>query len=151
MPRLKLRNELNGKVRVLEGNAGVYSTKHTLPAHQCYHLDLDPNATYREYVLIVLPDDTRLEPFSSEDVLDYKEIVIKNDNSKVTWVGVHHGGLKAKDAPQKPTNPPTGTSESNPCAETPTSDRTSKAPTGTAAAEPSSGLVGKIKALFGYK
>lgn len=157
MTKLKLRNDLDGKVRVLEGNVGVYSTKFILGAHKSVHLDLDPNATYREYVLIVLPDDTRLEPFSSDDVLDYEEIVIMKDNGKVVWEGKHRG---VKDTPHKPTKPPPVTSELNPgtsqgdirstgiC----TGDTESKVSTGTpAAGQSSSGFMGKFKNLFGFK
>lgn len=79
---------------VQEGNAGVYSTKATLQGNGTYDLDLDKNATYREYILIKLPDQSKLEPFSSDDIAEFAEIVIeKNEETgEVDWHGVRSGG-----------------------------------------------------------
>ena len=76
-----------------EGNAGVYSVKATLQGKGTYDLDLDTNATYREYILITLPDQSKLEPISSDDIAQYAEIVIeKDEKGKVSWRGVGSGG-----------------------------------------------------------
>lgn len=75
-----------------EGNAGVYSVKATLQGNGTYDLDLDQNATYREYILIMLPD--KLDPISSDEIAEYVEIVIERDEKtgKVSWRGVRSQG-----------------------------------------------------------
>ena len=78
---------------VQEGNAGVYSTKATLQGEDTYNLDLDKNATYREYILITLPDQSRLDPISSDEIAECAEIVIeKDEKGKVSWRPVRSGG-----------------------------------------------------------
>jgi hypothetical protein len=51
---------------------------------------LDPNATYREFILIALHQNTELEsPFSSDDINGFSEIVFeKNKEDKIVWKGV---------------------------------------------------------------
>lgn len=77
-----------------EGNAGVYSVKATLQGNGTYDLDLDQNATYREYILIMLPDKSKLDPISSDEIAEYVEIVIERDEKtgKVSWRGVRSQG-----------------------------------------------------------
>jgi len=80
---------------VQEGNAGVYTMKVILDANGNYNLDLDQNATYREYILITLPDKSKLEAFSSDDIADVKEIVIEKDDEtgEVSWRKVRSQGF----------------------------------------------------------
>lgn len=77
-----------------EGNAGVYTTKATLQGNGNYDLDLDHNATYREYILIMLPDNSKLEPISSDELAGFDEIVIEKDEKtdKGSWRGVRSQG-----------------------------------------------------------
>ncbi|KAG0599263.1 hypothetical protein M758_12G138800 [Ceratodon purpureus] len=98
---VKVRNTTTINVKIQEGNAGLFVTRATLFPNKSFSLELDPNATYREYVLIRLPDNTPLQPmFSSDDVAEYKEIVIKEqvgEPKSYYWEGIYRG--------QKPESP----------------------------------------------
>jgi hypothetical protein len=66
---------------------------------------LDPNATYREYILIALHHNTELEsPFSSDDVNDISEIVIEKNEEDKNCVegGFHHWETREDWIPQMP-------------------------------------------------
>jgi len=80
---------------VQERNAGVYTTKVILQGNDNYDLDIDKNATYREYILIILPDNSELDPISSDDITDYESIVIEKNQrtGKVGWRGVRSQGF----------------------------------------------------------
>jgi hypothetical protein len=95
MTKVRLINNLKEKVRVQEGNAGVYTTRATLDANGHFDLDIDKNATYREYILIILPDNSELDPISSDDITDYESIVIEKNQrtGKVGWRGVRPQGF----------------------------------------------------------
>lgn len=90
MKIVKLRNKLDIQVRVKEGNANVLTVWTALNPNDTFDLKLDPNVTYREYILIMPPHNTKLEsPFSSDDVNDISEIIIeKNEEDKIVWKGV---------------------------------------------------------------
>jgi hypothetical protein len=95
MTRVRLKNNLEEQVEVQEGNAGVYTSKVIIQRNANYDLDLDQNATYREYILITLPGKSKLEAFSSDDIADVKEIVIEKDEGTgiVSWRGVRSKGF----------------------------------------------------------
>ena len=78
-----------------EGNAGVYTSRAVVKGNDHYDLDLDQNATYREYILITLPDKSQLDAFSSDDITDYEAIVIEKDETtgKASWRGVRSQGF----------------------------------------------------------
>lgn len=89
MKIVKLRNKLDIQVRVKEGNANVLTVLTVLKPNDTFDLRLDPNATYREYILITLPDNTELVPaFSSDDVNEFSEIIIEKNEGKCEWRGV---------------------------------------------------------------
>lgn len=96
MGKVTLRNTLDVDVKVQEGSAGVYSDTAELSALKgTYVLAVNPTATYREYILIILPDGTKVDPsFSSDDAADYEEIIIKKEDGKVVWEGIPRDGAK---------------------------------------------------------
>lgn len=104
MVNVTLRNTLDVEVKVTEGNAGVYSERAKLSALKgTYVLAVDPNATYREYILIILPDGTKVNPsFSSDDVVEYEEIIIKKEHGVVVWEGISRGAAKNGLATENP-------------------------------------------------
>jgi len=75
---IKIKNTLECKMIIREGNGGVYRQLAVVASGKHYSLKIDPNATYREYVLITLePENIELPPFSSDDITEFKEIVVK--------------------------------------------------------------------------
>jgi hypothetical protein len=96
MATVTLRNTLDVQVKVQEGNAGVYADTAELAALTgTFALTVNPNATYREYILIILPDGTKVDPsFSSDDAADFEEIVIKKEDGKVVWEGIRRDDAK---------------------------------------------------------
>ncbi|KAG0555007.1 hypothetical protein KC19_12G136400 [Ceratodon purpureus] len=113
---VKVRNTTSINVKIQEGNAGLFVTRATLFPNKTFSLELDPNATYREYVLIRLPDNTPLQPmFSSDDVAEYKEIVIKEQagEPKYCWEGIYRG--QKPESPKESPKHPNG-DERNPSA-----------------------------------
>jgi trehalose-6-phosphatase len=87
MEETKLTNTLKDKeVQVREGNAGVTRLLTTLKPGASTTVRTDPNATYKEYVMMTLPDNTKLPVLSSDDFADHKEIdIVEEDN--VVWKG----------------------------------------------------------------
>lgn len=88
MAATKLKNTLKDKeVQIREGNAGVTRLMTTLKPGASTTVRSDPNATYREYFLITLPDNSKLPTLSSDDFADYKEINIFEEGGKLDWKG----------------------------------------------------------------
>lgn len=88
MARITLKNNLEGKdVKVREGNAGVTRELATLKPGKSFVIHNDPNATYREYIIITLPDKTKLRVLTSDDFAEFKEISIFEDGGKYDWMG----------------------------------------------------------------
>lgn len=83
MARITLKNNLEGKdVKVREGNAGVTRELATLKPGKSFVIHNDPNATYREYIIITLPDKTRLRVLTSDDFAEFREISIFEEGGK---------------------------------------------------------------------
>ncbi|KAG0601374.1 hypothetical protein M758_11G105600 [Ceratodon purpureus] len=82
---LKEEKDVNNVVNIKEGNAGVFTTKASVKPGQTYALKLDPNATYREYVLITVANVPVGKTFSSDDALEYKEIEVKKKGDQYVW------------------------------------------------------------------
>jgi hypothetical protein len=102
MGKVTVRNMTQITVKIQEGNAGLFVTRHVLKKQAEFTLDLDANATYREYVLITLPDNTPLQQmFSSDDVAEFREILIKEQDvePKYFWEGILRG---QKSEPNQP-------------------------------------------------
>lgn len=88
MDRITVKNNLVGKdVKVREGNAGIVRELITLKPGGTYAIQNDPNATYREYTIITIPDNTKLRELTSDDFTDLKEISIFEENGQVDWMG----------------------------------------------------------------
>ena len=102
MVTVTVRNTTGLDVKLQEGNAGVYVTRAVVKNGGTHKLSLNPNATYREYVLVRMPDNTALEPvFSSDDVVEFTEILIKKEGSEYVWQGI-----SATPTPLPPPPPP---------------------------------------------
>ena len=104
MTKVMLRNTLDVGVRLQEGSAGIYSDTAELSALKgTYVLTVNPNATYREYILLILPDGTKVEKsFSSDDVADNEEIIIKEEDGEVVWEGIPRDDAKNGSATENP-------------------------------------------------
>lgn len=91
MKVVTVRNRLDKeKIIIREGNASVYRQLAVVRANKDFQLTIDPNATYREYVLITLSDNTELPAFSSDDILEFSEIVVKENKDSAPrfyWEG----------------------------------------------------------------
>ncbi|KAG0581978.1 hypothetical protein KC19_3G025200 [Ceratodon purpureus] len=85
--KIVLRNDLEYSVSIKEGNAGHFRVLTVLGPGKTFSLKIDPNATYREYLFITLPDETSLDVVSSDDFAEWKEIKIYEDNKKFYWMG----------------------------------------------------------------
>ncbi|KAG0564301.1 hypothetical protein KC19_8G099700 [Ceratodon purpureus] len=81
--KTKVLNTTNKNFLLQEGNAGVYRLLKTLPPKKSYIIDVDPNATYREYWCAVKDDDPKAVIFSSDDCQEYAEIRIKGNIGQV--------------------------------------------------------------------
>ena len=94
---VSVKNTTSSKILIQEGNAGVFAKRALLGQDQKYKLELDANATYREYVLITLPNNTPLEPvLSSDDISELKEIlVIQQEDSDLPQLKLIKKGDKA--------------------------------------------------------
>ena len=75
--KTKVINETGGEISLQEGNQNVYTVIAKLSNDKSYVISLDPNATYRDYVFLKMPDRTQLEfSISSDDCMEYSEIKI---------------------------------------------------------------------------
>jgi hypothetical protein len=94
---VSVKNTTSSKILIQEGNAGVFAKRALLGQDQKYKLELDANATYREYVLITLPNNTPLEPvLSSDDISELKEIlVIQQEDSDLPQMKLINKGDRA--------------------------------------------------------
>ncbi|KAG0557204.1 hypothetical protein KC19_11G110200 [Ceratodon purpureus] len=79
------KEEIDNVVNIKEGNAGVFTTKASVKPGQTYTVELDPNATYREYVLITVANIPVGDTFSSDDAQEYNEIEVKKDGDRYVW------------------------------------------------------------------
>lgn len=103
MVKLTIRNESQWRFKVQEGNTGIFVTRAVLKHNGTYVLVLDPNATYRQYYFTRLPDQTQLPPLSSDDVLDFSEVILRD----TTWEGIPRRPTTKADAkPQPQPQPP---------------------------------------------
>jgi hypothetical protein len=90
MPKTKVVNQTGSNFILKEGTAGVYRMicPKLLPT-KSFTIEVDPNATYREYWCVVLPDDNKRVVLSSDDCMEYEKVHIKlkDDNTTYTWDG----------------------------------------------------------------
>lgn len=88
MTKITLKNDLKEKdVKIREGNAGITRELTTLKPGKTFDIHNDPNATYREYIFITFPDNTKLKVLTSDDFAEYTEISIFEEDGKYDWMG----------------------------------------------------------------
>lgn len=90
--KVPIINDLDIPIKLREGNSRIFQDLKTVPPGERYILRLDPNATYREYVLITLPDGAKVgKRLSSDDAGMFQEIRAKlvrgSDPPKYDWEG----------------------------------------------------------------
>jgi hypothetical protein len=79
MVEVKVINKANRNVVLKESNAGVPLVLANLMPEQSTYIRVDPNATYREYIMITLPNNEQLRQISSDEMQDLKAIEIYID------------------------------------------------------------------------
>lgn len=96
-----MKNTLKDKeVQVREGSAGVTRLVTTLNPGASTTIRSDPNATYKEYIMMTLPDNTTLPVLSSDDFADFKEIdIVEEAAGNVVWKGTTSRSTSTSEAP----------------------------------------------------
>jgi len=79
MGKTTLTNNLKISVQVKEGNSNIFRILQVLKEGKTMTIKADNTATYREYVLILLPDNKKLRPLSSDDIQDLHAVEIYKD------------------------------------------------------------------------
>ena len=92
-------NETGGELSLKEGNAGVYRDIKVLKANDKHVIEIDPNATYREYVVVSAPGGEKVF-VTSDDCIDNSTITIKVEN------GVYKFDGKLRSATTSPDEQP---------------------------------------------
>jgi len=89
MGQTTLTNKLDLNVQVKEGNSNIYRNLHVLEKGKTMTIKADSSATYREYVLILLPDNKKLRPLTSDDIQELPAVEIFKDEKtgEVDWRG----------------------------------------------------------------
>jgi hypothetical protein len=82
MGKTTLTNNVGFNVQVKEGNANIFRNLKVLEKGKSMTIEADSAATYREYVLVLLPDNKQLRQLSSDDIQELNAIEIFKD--KVT-------------------------------------------------------------------
>lgn len=106
MVKLTIRNESQRPFLIQEGNAGIFRSLKVLKFNETYVLVLDPNGTYREYYFTRIPDNTQLPALSSDDILEFSEIILKDvPGGDTTLEGIPRRGT-THPQPLPPPQPP---------------------------------------------
>lgn len=79
MVTTKIINETNSVITLKEGNVGVFYKLSELPKKGSLDITVDPNATYREYLVGCTPNDKQIT-LSSDELIDNEKIRIKANN-----------------------------------------------------------------------
>ncbi|KAG0564302.1 hypothetical protein KC19_8G099800 [Ceratodon purpureus] len=82
--KTKVVNTTNKNFLLKEGTGGIYRLLKTLLPKESYTINVDPNATYREYWCAVKDDDPKAVILSSDDCQEY---AVVNIREKVTAQG----------------------------------------------------------------
>jgi hypothetical protein len=94
MGKTTLRNNSGSNVQVKEGNANIFRILQVLEDGKSMTIRADSTATYREYVLILLPDNKELRPLTSDDIQELDAIEIFKDNGVYDWREFRGGAEK---------------------------------------------------------
>ncbi|KAG0589500.1 hypothetical protein KC19_1G024600 [Ceratodon purpureus] len=80
-----IKNDTDTSIKLQEGTAGVFLTTTEIKPKKSYTLNINPDATYREYACLTMPDNTIVQDiFSSDDVIELSSITISSDGKKFT-------------------------------------------------------------------
>jgi hypothetical protein len=91
MVATEIVNETSGNLSLKEGNAGVYRDINVLKPSKKHIIEIDPNATYREYVVVSNPKGDKVF-VTSDDCIDNSRIVILVKDGKYVFEGQPRGG-----------------------------------------------------------
>lgn len=95
--KTKVINETGNSIILKEGTAGVFRHLRTLADKEAYNINVDTNATYREYWCAVKANDPNAIILSSDDCQEYKEVTfVKKDNGTYGFDPKPRHGAKAK-------------------------------------------------------
>jgi hypothetical protein len=101
MVEVKVINKANRNVVLKESNAGIPLVLKNLSPEESTSIHVDPNATYREYIMITLPNNEQLRQISSDEMQDLKAIKIYiDDQDNWSWEDIpKHGVPKVNNIP----------------------------------------------------
>lgn len=113
--KTKVFNLTKYEITVKEGNAGIFSKLQTLePWHgtttksDSYTIEVDQNATFREYWMVLPPEHQNLPKIivTSDDCVDSKQIKISYDDAKRNFFTekIERGGKSKEPAAVKACN-----------------------------------------------
>jgi hypothetical protein len=95
-------NKLRFSVIVMEGNAGIERPLKVLDPEDKFVISADPNVTYREYILIKLPDNKKLRLLSSDDIQEFERIeIIETGSGEFDWRGFKSGASKVTEVQEQ--------------------------------------------------
>jgi len=83
MGKTTLTNNVGFDVQVKEGNSNIFRNLQVLEQGKTMTIKADSSATYREYVLILLPDNRKLRPLTSDDIQELPAVEIFKDEEGV--------------------------------------------------------------------
>lgn len=90
MVATEILNATDGDLSLKEGNAGVHRDIKTLQPGKKHVIEIDPNATYREYVVVSTPGGDKVF-VTSDDCIDHSKIKILVKDKKYTFEGEPRG------------------------------------------------------------
>ncbi|KAG0608306.1 hypothetical protein M758_8G095500 [Ceratodon purpureus] len=112
--KTKVLNTTDKDFLLKEGTGGIYRLLKKLLPKESYTINVDPNATYREYWCAVKDDDPKAVILSSDDCQEYAVVNIREKVAQggisqapsYFWDGVLRDSSKqkAKDALEKASN-----------------------------------------------
>jgi len=96
MGKTTLVNNVDFNVQVKEGNSNIFRVVQVLKPGMSMTIQTDSSATYREYALILLPDNKELRQLSSDDIqeLDAIEIFKHEGTEAYDWRELRGGAEK---------------------------------------------------------
>jgi len=99
MVTTEIKNGTDGNLSLKEGNAGVYRDIKVLEPGKKHIIEIDPNATYREYVVVSTPSGNKVF-VTSDDCIDNSIITIVVRDGKYVFDAVPRGEATPADQSQ---------------------------------------------------
>lgn len=90
MVKTEVINATGGDLILKEGNAGVYRDIKKLREGDKHVIEIDPNATYREYVVVSTPSGEKVF-VTSDDCIDNATITIVDSGGVYKFTGKPRG------------------------------------------------------------